>query len=419
MLRFTRLFRAFCASVAMAAVVGGAAFASPDGLRAAMDTVNLEALRTEGESGTPAERKLAEAVELSWTMHDEEAGPALTIAVGMQSDPKLRAAGLWELMSLYARQGAFGAAVGAGEAASQLEAPSANLRQALDFYRGLSGVAPTRAMTQPSGKAEIKRDLAGLMRADVTIGGATAGTILDTGANFSTITETLAARLGLRMLEAKVSVGSSSRDAVASRLGVADRLTIGGVVFSNVVFIVLPDKDLSFANGAYTIEAILGMPVFFEMGRIAVIKADGKEWFAFGDEAPAVGVAGRNIVYNSMSPLVSLGVEAAGKPVQLSMLLDSGAQQTSFEGRLLRDHPGLVDGAATVTSQRGGAGGAVTSDNTRRIAKLDAVVGAKSVTLSNIDVHDTMNAERHGILGLNALRNGFVIDWKAGVLVAN
>lgn len=418
MLRFACLFRDFCTSAAIATLAASAALASPDGLRAAMETVNLDTLRSEGASGTPAERQLAEAVELSWTMHDDEAAIALTLAAGLQSDPRLRAACLWELMSLYARQGAFMAAVGAGEAASQLDPPSASLQQALDFFRGLSGVAPTRALASPSGHAAVKRDLAGLMRAEMTIGGVSAGTILDTGANFSAITESLAKRMGLRMLEANVSVGSSSRDAVASRLGVAEHLTIGGADFSSVVFIVLPDKDLSFANGAYTIEAILGMPVFFEMGRIGVIKVDGKEVFVFGDEAPAVSVS-RNILYNGMAPLMGLGVDVAGKPARLSMLIDSGAQKTSFEGRLLQDHPALVEGAATVTSQRGGAGGTVTSDNTRRIAKLNVKIGEKAVTLSNADVHDTSNEERHGILGLDALRDGFVIDWKAGVLAAN
>lgn len=418
MFQLASLFRRFCASAAIATLASGAAFASPEGLRAAVEAVNLDALRSEAASGTPAERKLADAIELSWTLRDDEAAIALTMAAGEQTDPALRAAALWQLMSLYARQGAFMAAVGAGEAASQIDPPSADAQQALDFFRGLSGVRPTRALTEPSGRAGVTRDLAGLMRADMTIGGVSAGAILDTGANFSTITESLAKRMGLRMLDAKVSVGSSSRDAVASRLGVADHLTIGGAEFSSVVFIVLPDADLSFANGVYTIDAILGMPVFFEMGRIAVTRVDGKEWFLFGNEAPKAGAASRNILYSGMSPLVSLGINVAGKPERVSMLLDSGAQKTSFEGRLLRDYPALAEGATTVTSQLGGAGGTVTSDNTRRIAKLDISIGEKHVTLLNADAQATLNEARHGIFGLDGLPGGFVIDWKAGVLQA-
>jgi predicted aspartyl protease len=400
-------------------VASPAARADPAAIGAAIAKTDLEALRREAAAGTEADRRLADAIALSWTGRDDEAAIALKAAATMQPVQALRAAALWELMSLYARKGDFAAAVSAGEAASQLDLPSPSVQQALDFFRGLTSVPPTRALTKPSGRADVKRDLAGLMRAQVTVGGVSAGTILDTGANFSTITESLAARMGLRMLEAKVSVGTASRAAVASRLGIADRLTIGGAEFSNVVFIVLPDKDLSFASGAYKIEAILGMPVFLEMGRIGVIKVKDKESFVFGDEAPLVASAKRNILYNGMAPLLGLGVDVAGKPERLLMLLDSGAQKTSFEGRLLRDYPALVDGAATVTSRRGGAGGTVTSDETRRIAKLGVKIGEKSVDLTNADVHETLNEERHGILGLDALRGGFVIDWRAGVLVAS
>lgn len=413
--RFTTLFRAI-AVVAVATAASSAA-ADPVRLRAAMQIMDIAGMKAAAESS--AERKLAEAVELSWTLRDDEAEAAFPAAIGMQSDTGLRAAGLWELMSLRARQGEFTAAVSAGEAASQLQPATADQLQALVFMKGLAGVAPTRAVSDPSGAAQIKRDLAGLRRADITIGGVSTGAILDTGANFSTINETMAQRMGLHILDAKVSVASSSRDAVPSRLGVAERLSIGGVAFANVVFIVLPDADLSFANGAYAIEAILGMPVFFRMERMAFATVEGKETFLFGNRAPAVGEAGRNILYNGQSPLIDLTINVNGVPRRLSLLLDSGAQQTSFSARLPAEHPSLLEGATTVTSQRGGAGGVVVSDKTRRIAGLDVTVGGKPVTLKNIDVHEDQEEDRHGILGLDALEQGFVIDWKAGVLVAN
>jgi predicted aspartyl protease len=412
---FPTLFRA----VAMLALATAAssAVADPARLRAAMQLMDIPGMKAAAES--PAERKLAEAVELSWTLRDDEAEAAFPAAIGMQSDTGLRAAALWELMSLRARQGEFTAAVSAGETASQLQPATASQIQALVFMKGLAGVAPTRAVGDPSGAAEIKRDLAGLRRADITIGGVATDAILDTGANFSTINTTMANRMGLLMLDAEVSVGSSSRDAVPSRLGIAERLTIGGAEFANVVFIVLPDADLSFANGAYTIEAILGMPVFFEMKRIAFATVDGKENFLFGDRAPAIRGSDRNILYNGNSPLIDLTVSVKGAPRRLSLLLDSGAQQTSFSARVPAEHPSLLEGAATVTSQRGGAGGVVVSDKTRRIASLDATVGGKPVTLKNIDVHEDQELDRHGILGLDALGGGFTIGWRAGVLVAN
>jgi predicted aspartyl protease len=392
------------------------AHADPAGMRAAIMAMDVESLKLESASETEHVRELASAIEQSWKKHDAVTAANLIDATSRQTDPSLKAAGNRALMSLFMRRGEFSAAVRASHDANTLEPLDAGELQAQVFVQALENVSPTRAIGKASGVVPIKRDLAGLMRSDIRVGDQSVGAILDTGANFSTINETSAQRLGLRMLESSVSVGSSSRDAVASRLGVADRLEFGGAVFSNVIFIVLPDADLSFANGAYTIDAILGMPVFLEMKRIEITKIDGREVFAFGDEAAEVEAVERNILFNAMSPMAQLSIDVAGEPVGLSMLLDSGAQRTSFGGAFAQDAAALLVDAETVSSTRGGAGGMVTSDTTKRLATANITLGAKSVTLENVDVHVDDDDASHGILGLDVLRDGFVIDWDAGVV---
>lgn len=394
------------------------AHADPAGMRAAAMAMDIEGLRRESASEDEAVRALAAAVEQSWKRHDAATAADLIDATYRQTDPLLKAMGNRALMSLFMRRGEFSASARASHDANALAPLDAGELQAQVFVQALEDVSPTRAIGEASGVVPIKRDLAGLMRSDIAVGDQSVGAILDTGANFSTINETSAQRLGLRMLDSSVSVGSSSRDAVASRLGVADRLEFCGAVFSNVVFIVLPDADLSFANGAYTIDAILGMPVFLEMKRIEVAKIDGKEVFAFGDEAAEVGVAERNILFSAMSPMAQLSIDVAGEPVRLSMLLDSGAQKTSFEGAFAKDAAALLVDAETVSSTRGGAGGMVTSDTTKRLAAASVTLGGKTVTLENVDVHVDDEDASHGILGLDVLKDGFVIDWDAGVVVA-
>lgn len=409
-----KLVRALLVASVLAAAP---AHATPQGIREAIASMDIKALRSEAGGGTPAERQLAAGIELAWTSHSAAATVALSTAIDAQTDPSLKAAGLRALMSLHMRRGEFAAAASAGLRASAIEPLDAGEQQALVFIQALVDVPPTRAIGDPSGKAPIKRDLAGLRRADISVGGASVSAILDTGANFSTINTTAAQRLGLRMLDAAVSVGSSSRDAVPSRLGVADRLAIGGAEFSNVVFIVLPDADLSFANGAYTIDAILGMPVFLEMKRIAFSSEDGKEAFAFGKDAAEVGDAPRNLLYAGLSPMVDVSINLNGQKLDLSLLLDSGAQQTSFEGRFIEVAAHLLGDAATVTATRGGAGGTITSDTTRRIPALDLTVAGTTVGLKNVDAHESGRESSLGILGLDVFGGGFVIDWDRGVFV--
>lgn len=412
-------FRSLCILASVAFLGVSPAAADPGALRAAIERNDLEALREAGASGAPEEQQLAEAVALAWRMDDAEAVPALEAAAAAQKATSLKAAALRELAAVHMRLGNFAASAQAGERANAVEPSSADFAQALTFVSALKDVPPTKAVGKPAGRVPIKRDLAGLPRADISIGGVTLGAILDTGANFSTINETAAARMKLRMLDAAVSVGSSSRDEVASRLGVADRITIGEAVFENVVFIVLPDADLSFANGAYTIDLILGMPVFLQMGQMDMSRANDGEWFTFGGALDFVLVGRSNILMAGLSPLVQGEVQTGETSTDLVLLLDTSAQQTSLESRLTADAPVLLEGAATVTSSRGGAGGVVVSDQTRRIPKLSLEFGGKSIELKDVDVHPDDREDRHGILGHDAFPNGLTIDWDAGIVRLN
>jgi hypothetical protein len=213
-------------------------------------------------------------------------------------------------------------------------------------------------------------------------------------------------------LDANVSVGSSTSSSVASRLGIADQLSIGGATFSNVVFIVLPDKDLSFAGGAYTIEAILGIPVFLEMGRIAVTQENAMPLFVFGRDIK-IAAGETNVLFNALSPMVVGRIEGEAK--SLSLLLDTGAPKTILEGRFADDFPKLIADAAASTSRLGGAGGTTTTE-ARRLRTLALSLGGKTAALAEVDVGMKRRNDRHGLVGLDALGPDFVIDLDAGRL---
>jgi len=70
--------------------------------------------------------------------------------------------------------------------------------------------------------------------------------------------------------------------------------------------------------------------------------------------------------------------------MDIRLLLDSGAQKTSFDGRFGREFSALLDGAATVNALRGGAGGTVLSTDTRRLDKLDLHIAGKTVNMAAV-----------------------------------
>src|SRR5207237_3830724 len=85
--------------------------------------------------------------------------------------------------------------------------------------------------------------------------------VFDTGANISTVSASTAQKLGLRIIEADIAVGSSTDIKVKSKLGVAPEIKVGQVTLKNVVFLVLEDKALTFPQINYQINGIVGFPV--------------------------------------------------------------------------------------------------------------------------------------------------------------
>src|SRR5438270_12536001 len=86
--------------------------------------------------------------------------------------------------------------------------------------------------------------------------------VFDTRANISTITQTCAKKLGLRLLSVSYNEGSGATGIqFKTGLGVADSLYIGDLLVRNVVFQVMPDSILYIAPVKFQLNMIIGFPV--------------------------------------------------------------------------------------------------------------------------------------------------------------
>src|SRR3990172_5139590 len=115
---------------------------------------------------------------------------------------------------------------------------------------------------------EIKKDLAGLNNIKLKVNDVESEFIFDTGANFCTITESLAKKMKLKLLEGKLKVGTATDIKVDAGLAYAESMEIGNLKYQYVLFLVLPDEALTFAGGFYKIDGIIGFPVIKEMQEI-------------------------------------------------------------------------------------------------------------------------------------------------------
>lgn len=193
---------------------------------------------------------------------------------------------------------------------------------------------------------QMTKDMAGLDNLPITVDGDTIPFIFDTGANISTITRSTAERMGLLILQDSIEVGTITGSKVHARLGVGERMYLGGIEIRNAVFLVMANQALSFPQIGYQIHGILGFPVIAALGEIQIGK-DGH--FIVPDERASL-VSEPNLALDHLSLIVNLD----GRPYHL----DTGADASMLYKRYYDEHREYVESNFEPTQINfGGAGG--------------------------------------------------------------
>lgn len=272
----------------------------------------------------------------------------------------------------------------------------------------LSRAPAQKVMTYEPHAVTITRDKVGLPRTGVTINGATQETVLDTGANLSVVSLSTARKLKLRMLDGAASVGSSSRQAVATRIGVADRVAIAGLTLDHVAFLVLDDAQLNMpVPGGYQIDAIIGFPVLRELERV--------QFTSDGHLVPSRSTLHAGGPGNLRLAGSDLYVDVRLNDLPVAMHLDSGGSHSALSSRFAREHAELLKGLASQKDHVAGAGGArdrtsVTWPQVRvRIGDQQALMSGISVSTS-----DAGNVKEPNVLGGDILQafDSWTIDFR-------
>ena len=396
------------------ASAGGPPMISSADFEAALQMGDIAVVRRAAAGGDRAQAALASGTLAAWFREDDVAGARLTRAAHdpLLSDA-LRRCALLTLSGLRLRQGRYSDAV----AALDLALPGLtngderrDLEQSRAFAAALTDVEPMQASVPSTGFVQLSRDLAGLNRGPVTVNDGMVDAIIDTGSAVSTISESNARRLGLRMLDRQVSVGTATSASAAATLAVADRLSFGGAQFRNVVFLVMPDAALTFANGAYVVHAIIGLPILLELGRITYTTT-GTEALSFTHTGAHPSTAS-NLIVDGDAAYTSARIEGSATPARL--FIDNGATTSHLNERFVAGFPTLMASAHRASVTRTGGAGSETQD-ALKLPRLVLGLGQASATITDIDVIEDHQLDRHGDLGLDALRTApsYVFDFEA------
>jgi hypothetical protein len=215
------------------------------------------------------------------------------------------------------------------------------------------------------------------MMTPVTVNGIQEEFIFDTGANLSTITESQAKKMQLKLIDQSVAIASSTQNVVQSKLAVADSLLIGDILFENVVFIVMPDAQLTFPEINYAIKGIIGFPVMDQMGEVHLLK-NGNIFIP----KEVSNKQEQNMFFEGLTPVVQLH----SKKNTLLFTFDTGARTSELSIKYYRAHKIEVKRKGEMQkNQRGGAGGNV-EVNEYMLFNFPMTIGVHQFSLEKIPV---------------------------------
>jgi predicted aspartyl protease len=310
-----------------------------------------------------------------------------------------------ELASVHVRASRFGDA--ASEYAAAIEQIPAGDTRRFDLEE--QRVICESLRDTPPQTIEFEKDISVKARmldtwiVPVDVNGKTAEWIFDTGANFSVVTESEAARIGLSVQEPSgIAIGSTGKRNKV-RVAVAQDLHFGAAHLRNVAFAVIADNALP----RQAPRGILGFPVIRALGYVSVsskgvIRISPNSTIAPGEP---------NLFFEGLTPIVE--VHHNGHALQ--MVLDTGAGTSTlyptFRAALSLEEIGRLRKKELKSTGVGG-----TAVDTVEIApKLRLELPGKVLDLSNISLQSRQPDEfrfEDGRIGMDALAGGFTLDFR-------
>jgi len=192
----------------------------------------------------------------------------------------------------------------------------------IQFYEAVKNVPPQKIFLSTDAIIPFKKNEHGHLTTQIICNDVTEEFIFDTGASFSTISESVATRMGIRPLNVSKQVWTPVSSSVTVKIGVADSLRISDLLFENVVFYIIPDQPPNFQFNNYRIDEAIGFPLIYQMKEIKI------DYQAGNIVVPQtiVNMDLHNIFLDNNYPIIRL---ESGQDTLL-FSLDFGAEKTRF-----------------------------------------------------------------------------------------
>lgn len=267
-------------------------------------------------------------------------------------------------------------------------------QNSLETWQALTGRPVQTISRQGTVRMKMQRDKVGLKNVLIKCDTLITPFVLDTGANFSTVNESTAAKMGLVIVDSAIDVGAITGKVVEAKLGICPEFSISGVVVKNAVFLVFPDESLYFPQVGYQLNGIIGFPVIEALGEIQLTNEDE----LIVPEKPSSS-DDHNMALDFLTPMIQLGSE--------HYTFDTGAANTMLYSKYYKAHPEVYKGLKLQEFNSGSVGGVVKRSG--YLVTFSTVINNKKVNVDKVDLYtEDINPESemfYGNIGQDLIRS--------------
>ncbi|NII54081.1 retropepsin-like aspartic protease [Luteibacter sp. SG786] len=297
--------------------------------------------------------------------------------------------------------------------AKDLGSAAQGVKDVLALASALSGSPPQTITFSGPSRLPIRRNPLGTFDVEAVANGVGGSWMLDSGANYSVVSESFAKRLGLSIKGTAGGVGSTTGASVQSNVAVVKEIRLGTATLRNVAVLVVRDDllHMKLPGKEHQISAAFGFPVFQALGRISFR----------GDKAILIGSAtdtredGVQIYMDGLTPVVMVATEGESVPVGL----DTGSSTTSLSSAYWMKVKDRADAWPRSRQSSAGLGGARSLDTVSQ-PEWKFALGKDEVILKNVRIETESRPgpggpPMFGTLGQDLWANaaGFTLDFRS------
>ncbi len=232
-----------------------------------------------------------------------------------------------------------------------------DIRNGYVFWKALADIPKQKMILSDDPEFQLTTDNRGFWNVDVQLADTIAPFIFDTGAGTSLIKKSVALQSGYPIIQLEMPVKAFTGRDVETNLAIAEKITIGGVSFDHVIFLVVEDEHLNIPNKSIAVSGIIGFPVIAGMKEFSV--KNGTLRVKTDDAGVVTKPETENLSIHHLAPIVEVNFEQD----TMQMKFDTGATRTNFYTQFFNKYQAEIESRMTKkTIQAGSVGGTMIFD---------------------------------------------------------